>query len=57
MSISMMTGRLGSVLGSNFVGLTIESFCFYIWIVPAFLLTVGGLLTFTIPNIGKRNIK
>lgn len=53
-SISMMTGRLGSVAGSNFVGATIKSFCTYIWVLPAVLTFSGGLLMFTIPNIKKR---
>jgi hypothetical protein len=53
-SISMMIGRIGSAVGSNFVGLLIASFCTYTWLVPAFLLITGGLLTFTIPNIGER---
>lgn len=50
----MMTGRIGSVVGSNFVGLMIKDFCRYTWILPAALLTTGALLSFTIPNISKR---
>lgn len=50
----MMTGRIGSVVGSNFVGLMIKDFCRYTWILPAVLLTTGALLSFTIPNISKR---
>lgn len=53
-SISMMTGRIGSVVGSNFVGLMIKDFCKYTWILPAVLLMSGAILSFTIPNISKR---
>jgi MFS transporter, VNT family, synaptic vesicle glycoprotein 2 len=53
-SISMMTGRIGSVVGSNFVGLMLKDFCVYTWILPAVLLFSGALLAFTIPNISKR---
>lgn len=53
-SISMMIGRVGSVAGSNFVGLAIKSFCTYTWILPAVLLISGGFLAFTIPNINKK---
>ncbi|KAG5683092.1 hypothetical protein PVAND_012395 [Polypedilum vanderplanki] len=56
-SISMMFGRVGSVVGSNFVGLTIRNFCTYTFIVPAVLLISGGFLAFTIPNINKREKK
>lgn len=54
-SISMMTGRLGSIIGSNIVGLALNNFCKYTWLVPATLLVAGGLLAFTIPNINKRS--
>jgi MFS transporter, VNT family, synaptic vesicle glycoprotein 2 len=53
-SISMMTGRLGSIAGSNFVGLSIKNFCTYTWLLPAALLLLGGILCFTIPNVNKR---
>jgi hypothetical protein len=53
-SISMMAGRIGSVAGSNFVGVSIKNFCTYTWLVPTILLFSGGLLSFTIPNINKR---
>ncbi|KAG5683088.1 hypothetical protein PVAND_012391 [Polypedilum vanderplanki] len=56
-SISMMFGRVGSVFGSNFVGLMIKDFCTYTFILPAVLLISGGLLSFTIPNINKRHKK
>jgi VNT family MFS transporter (synaptic vesicle glycoprotein 2) len=53
-SISMMTGRIGSVIGSNFVGLLIKNYCTYTFIMPAVLMVSGGILSFTIPNINKR---
>lgn len=53
-SISMMTGRIGSFAGSNITGLMIKDFCTYMWILPAILLFIGACLSFTIPNIGKR---
>ncbi|KAG5683091.1 hypothetical protein PVAND_012394 [Polypedilum vanderplanki] len=54
-SISMMVGRIGSVAGSNFVGLAIKNYCTYTWILPAVLLITGGFLAFTIPNINKNS--
>lgn len=53
-SISMMMGRIGSVIGSNFVGLMIDDFCVYTWLLPATLLILGTILSFTIPNISRR---
>jgi hypothetical protein len=53
-SISMMTGRIGSATGSTFAGLLLKNYCFYTWLLPAFLSITGGLLAFTIPNINKR---
>ncbi|KAG5683093.1 hypothetical protein PVAND_012396 [Polypedilum vanderplanki] len=53
-SISMMFGRVGSVAGSNFLGLTIQNFCTYTWILPGVLMITSGFLVFTIPNINKR---
>ncbi|KAG5683064.1 hypothetical protein PVAND_012370 [Polypedilum vanderplanki] len=54
-SISMMFGRVGSVVGSNFVGLLIKNFCTYTFILPAVLMITGGILAFTIPNINKKH--
>jgi len=53
-TISLMFGRIGSFTGSNFVGLMIKNYCFYTWLLPAFLSISGGLLAFTIPDINKR---
>jgi predicted MFS family arabinose efflux permease len=53
-SISMMVGRIGSAVGSNFLGLALDRFCTYTWLLPCILLLSSGLLTFTIPDIGKR---
>ncbi|CAG9802808.1 unnamed protein product [Chironomus riparius] len=52
-SISMMIGRIGSVGGSNFLGLLIKNYCTYTWILPAVLLFSGGFLALTIPNIKR----
>jgi hypothetical protein len=52
-SISMMVGRIGSVGGSNFLGLLIKNYCTYTWLLPAVLLFSGGFLAFTIPNVRK----
>ncbi|XP_070506859.1 synaptic vesicle glycoprotein 2B-like [Chironomus tepperi] len=52
-SLSMMIGRIGSVLGSNFLGLLIKNYCTYTWLLPAVLLFSGGFLAFTIPNVKK----
>lgn len=53
-SISMMTGRIGSFVGSNITGLMIKDFCTYMWILPGVLLFIGAFLSLTIPNINKR---
>ena len=53
-SISMMVGRIGSAVGSNFLGFALDSFCTYTWLLPCVLLISSGLLSFTIPDIGKR---
>lgn len=55
MSISMMTGRMGSITGSNIVGLALNRFCNYTWLVPGTFLLASGALAFTIPNINKRS--
>jgi hypothetical protein len=54
-SITLMTGRLGSIVGSNVVGVMIKNYCEYTWLIPAILLLSGSALTFTIPNIAKRH--
>ncbi|CAG9802681.1 unnamed protein product [Chironomus riparius] len=53
-SISMMVGRIGSAVGSNFLGFALDRFCTYTWLLPCVLLLSSGLLSFTIPDIGKR---
>lgn len=53
-SLSMMFGRIGSIVGSNVVGLMIKSFCKFMWLIPAVLLLSGSALMFTIPQIKER---
>lgn len=52
--ISLMMGRLGSVVGSNVIGLILDNHCRYTFIIPTVLLITSGLLACTIPNIAKR---
>lgn len=52
--ISMMIGRIGIVVGSNVVGLLLDQFCRYTFLMPTVLLTCSGFIAFTIPNISKR---
>ncbi|CRK91005.1 CLUMA_CG004693, isoform A [Clunio marinus] len=52
--LALMCGRLGSVIGSNVIGLLLDEYCKYTFLMPAILLASSGLLSFTIPNISKR---
>jgi MFS transporter, VNT family, synaptic vesicle glycoprotein 2 len=52
--ISLMIGRLGCVVGSNVIGLMLDQFCQYTFLMPTILLIISGCLAFTIPNISKR---
>jgi MFS transporter, VNT family, synaptic vesicle glycoprotein 2 len=52
--ISMMFGRLGSVVGSLILGSIIDDYCSYSFIMPIVLLFTSFALGFTIPNISKR---
>ena len=53
--LSLMSGRLGSVVGSNVIGALIDNYCEYTFLMPTILLTTSGILAFTIPNISKRS--
>lgn len=55
--LSLMSGRLGSVAGSNIIGALLDDHCEYIFYMPTILLSVSAILAFTIPNISKRNNK
>jgi hypothetical protein len=46
----MMVGRIGSVLGSNFIGFAMKNYCDLIWEFPAILLIVSSFLSLSIPN-------
>lgn len=52
--ISLMFGRLGCVVGSNVVGLMLDQFCQYTFLMPTVLLVLSGVLAFTIPNISQK---
>lgn len=52
--ISMMFGRLGCVVGSNVVGLMLDQFCKYTFLMPTVLLAISGVFACTIPNISKK---
>lgn len=53
--LSLMSGRLGAVLGSLFIGLLMDNYCTYTFLMPTTLFIISAILTFTIPNISKRN--
>jgi MFS transporter, VNT family, synaptic vesicle glycoprotein 2 len=52
--ISMMVGRIGSVVGSVVIGQVIDNYCKLTFLMPVTLLFTSGLLAITIPNISKR---
>ncbi|XP_037039784.1 synaptic vesicle glycoprotein 2B-like [Bradysia coprophila] len=55
--LSLMFGRIGSVIGSNIIGTLLDNYCDYTFVMPTILLISSGCLAFTIPNISKRNVK
>lgn len=60
-NITMMFGRIGSVLGTNIVGLTLDQHCASTFAVSAGIMIFCGILSFFIPNIrridGRKNNK
>lgn len=54
MSLSLMMGRLGSLVGGNIAGLLLESNCTSMFVMSGVVLVLAGFLTFLIPNIMKR---
>ncbi|XP_001849178.2 synaptic vesicle glycoprotein 2B [Culex quinquefasciatus] len=54
--ISMMVGRLGSVVGANLLGFLLDSQCELTFAIPGTFLLVCGMLSFFIPGItaGRR---
>jgi hypothetical protein len=55
MCISLMFGRLGSVFGSNLVGLLLDRFCDATFLLSGITLLLSGILAFFIPNISRRS--
>lgn len=54
--ISLMFGRLGSVFGSNLMGLLLDSHCNLTLAFSGGALLISSVLVFFIPNISKRNL-
>jgi MFS transporter, VNT family, synaptic vesicle glycoprotein 2 len=52
-NITMMFGRIGSVLGTNIVGLTLDKFCGATFVVSAAIMFLCGVLSFFIPKIRR----
>lgn len=53
MSLSLMMGRLGSLVGGNIAGLLLERNCGSMFMLSGVVLVFAGVLTFFIPNIMK----
>lgn len=47
----MMFGRIGSVLGTNIVGLTLDHYCSVTFAVSASIMAACGILAIFIPKI------
>jgi MFS family permease len=54
MSLSLMFGRFGALVGANSSGILLEKFCDTTFTISGAVLLISGLLTFLIPNIFKR---
>jgi len=52
--ISLMFGRLGSVFGSNLVGLLLDSYCDVTFLLSGITLLASGVMAVFIPNISRR---
>lgn len=52
--LSLMSGRIGSVVGSNIIGTFLDNYCTYTFVMPTILLIASGFLAFTIPNISNK---
>lgn len=55
--LSLMSGRIGSVVGSNIIGTLLDNYCTYTFVMPTILLITSGCLAFTIPNISNKIFK
>lgn len=54
MSISLMFGRLGSLIGGNVAGLLLENYCNSSFAISGVSLLLCGVLSFFIPNIMRK---
>jgi len=54
MSLSLMMGRLGSLVGGNIAGHMLENNCSSMFVLSGVVLLIAGSLTFLIPNIMKK---
>jgi VNT family MFS transporter (synaptic vesicle glycoprotein 2) len=54
MSISLMFGRLGALVGVNVAGFLLEEYCGATFTLSGVVLLLSGVLTFFIPNIIKK---
>ncbi|XP_062564069.1 uncharacterized protein LOC134226948 [Armigeres subalbatus] len=52
--IALMIGRMGSVVGSNMLGILLEKHCELTFGIASVLLIICGVLSFFIPNIRQR---
>jgi MFS transporter, VNT family, synaptic vesicle glycoprotein 2 len=52
-NITMMSGRIGSVLGTYIVGLTLDQYCTRTFAVSAAIMVMCGILSFFIPKIRR----
>jgi predicted MFS family arabinose efflux permease len=56
-SLSLMCGRVGSIFGSNIVGLFLDDYCESTFIFSGVTLLLSCILVFFIPNISYRETK
>lgn len=54
LSVSLMFGRMASLLGANIAGLLLENYCSALYNFSGAILVFTGILTFFIPNIRKK---
>lgn len=54
--ISLMMGRMGSVVGANIVGIFLDYHCEVTFLTSGISLIACGILSFFIPNIFVRTI-
>lgn len=56
-SLSLMCGRLGSIFGSNIVGVFLDNHCESTFLLSGGSLLLGCILVFFIPNISYSETK